>query len=866
MGKKSVNSEDVIGAFIDSSPIPQFIINPDHRIIFWNRALEKYTGIKSSEVMGTNKHQKVLYHAQKPLMADLLVDGDLEGINKWYKGCKKSSYADNAFVAEEFFPNVGENGVWLYFTAAELKDEEGKVIGVLETLEDISQRKNMELSLKNAKKEWEVTFDALPDLIALLDDDHNIKKVNLAMAQALDMKPEELVDNKCYSLVHDTDEPPSYCPYEKLLQDCQQHCAEAFVDSFHGDYEISVSPIIDEGQLRGSVHVAHDVTQRRKMELALKESEEKFREVFNNANDMVTLNVMHEEGPGKFLEVNQAGLDTLGYTREEFLELSPLDILSPEDQKNIPKKFKKLQEDGYINLEITHITREGEGIPVDVALHIFQLQGQDVIISVARDVTERRKAENALIESEKKYRTLFENMLEGFAYCKMLFDDEGQPIDWIYIDVNPAFYELTGLEDIQGKKVTEVIPGIMEAQPELFGLYGRVTLSGVPETIEIYFQPLEIWFNISAFKPAPEHFVAVFENITERKNAEIALTESEEKYRLISENTGDVIWLMDLNSQRFTYISPSVYKLRGFTAEEVLDQSLEDILTPESYQYLMEKLPQKIQAYRSGDESMKFQTFRVAQVCKDGRTVPTEVVANILTDETGNITGLLAVSRDITKRVEMEEEIQRSLQEKEMLLKEIHHRVKNNLMIIASLLNLQSRYIKDKKALSIFKESQSRANSMALIHEKLYRSTDLKRINFGEYVRTLSTDLFRTYVADPSRVRLNIDVENVMLDINTSIPLGLILNELVSNSLKHAFPDEKTGDITVVFKLIGDEYQLKVSDTGIGFPANLDYHNTDSLGMQLVNNLTSQIDGKLELDTTRGTEFSIKFKERKYGE
>jgi PAS domain S-box-containing protein len=1009
MAKKSVNSEDVIGAFIDSSPIPQFIINPDHRIIFWNRALEKYTGIQSSEVLGTDKHQKVLYHAQKPLMADLLVDGDLEGIKKWYQGCKKSSYVDNAFVAEEFFPHVGENGVWLYFTAAEIKDEEGDVIGVLETLEDISQRKNMELSLKSAKKEWEVTFDALPDLISLIDVDHNIMKVNRTMAQALNMKPEELVGKKCYSLVHDTDEPPSYCPHEKLLQDCKQHCNEAFVDNFHGDYEITVSPIMDDDQLRGSVHVAHDVTQRRKMELALKESEEKFREVFNNANDMVTLNIMHEDGPGKFMEVNQAGLDIMGYTREEFLELSPMDILSPEDQENIPEKFKKLLEEGYINLEMTNITREDERIPMDVAMHIFQLQGQDVIISVARDVTERREAEKALIESEKKFRNLFETMVQGVVY---------QNRNGTITSVNPAAEEILGLTPDQiigitsedqswkvihedgtdfpsdthpatialktGKTVKNVIMGIhnpikeeyvwlnVSSTPEFeadeikpssvyntfeditirrkieealrernsqieailsnlsdgilimdkngeffmindsavdfhrfknknefmnkvsdyYDLFELYSIEGKPipndnwpanramrgETIHESEYILrrtdtgESWFGsytaslVYNDKDDLEFVVLILRDITERKKAEIALMESEEKYRLISENTGDVIWLMDLDSQRFTYISPSVYKLRGYTAEEVLDQSLEDILTPESYQYLLEKLPQKIQAYRLGDESMKLQTFRVEQVCKDGRTVPTEVVANILTDETGNITGLLAVSRDITKRVEMEEEIQKSLQEKEMLLKEIHHRVKNNLMIIASLLNLQSRYIKDKKALSIFKESQSRANSMALIHEKLYRSTDLKRINFGEYVRTLSNDLFRTYVGDPSRVRLNIDVEDVMLDINTSIPLGLILNELVSNSLKHAFPDERTGEINVVFTLTNDEYQLKVSDTGIGFPPDLDYRNTDSLGMQLVTSLTSQIDGELELDTTKGTEFCIKFKEKEYGQ
>lgn len=865
MEKKSSGLDDFTSGFINSSPIPQLIINLGHKIIFWNKALEKYTGIKSSEVLGTNKHQTVLYRAEKPLMADLLADGDVKCINEWYPGCKQSEYVENAFAAEEYFPNVGENGTWLAFTAVEIKDGEGNVLGVLETLEDISQRKKTELKLKKAENLWEVTFDALPDLVSLIDSNHIILKVNSAMAQALNLKPEEIVGKKCYEMVHNTSEPPSYCPHAKLLQDCQQHCMDAIVDNFQGEYEISVSPIIDDGHLIGSVHVAHDITQRRKMEIALKESEEKFREVFNNANDMVTLNIMHPEGPGKFMEVNRTTLETLGYTREEFLELTPLDILSPEDGKNLSEISKKLHETGYVNLEMTNITRNGQRIPVDVAMHNFQLQDQNVIISIARDIRKRRKTEKALKESEKKYRTLFENMMEGFAYCQMLFDEEGQPVDWIYIDVNQAFYQLTGLENITGKKVTEAIPGIIEAQPELFEVYGRVTLTGVPETIEIYFKPLKIWLNISVFSPNPEHFVAVFENITERKMADLALKKSEEKYRLLSENSGDVIWLMDFGSEKFTYVSPSVYKLRGFTVEEVLNQSLEEILTPESYQYLMERLPVKVQAFLSGDESAKIQTFRVDQVCKNGSTVPTEVVANMITDDEGKISGLLAVSRDITLRVKMEEEIQRSLQEKEVLLKEIHHRVKNNLMIIASLLNLQSRYIKDKEALGIFKESQSRANSMALIHEKLYRSTDLKRINFGEYIRTLANDLFRTYTDGSGRINLNIDVEDVMMDINTSIPLGLMLNELISNALKHGFPQGMGGDVNIYFKPNGDQYQLKVGDTGISFPKDVDYQNTDSLGLQLVNNLTKQIDGQIELDTSQGTEFTITFKEAKYG-
>ncbi len=867
MEKNDIKVAELTDAIIDRSPIPQFIINKDHKVIFWNKALEKYTGIRASEILGTDRHRSILYHKERPLMADLLVDNDLKGIQEWYPDrCRKSPYVENAFETEDFFPDVGENGTWLYFTAAEIRDDNGEIIGVLETLEDITERKNMELKLINAEKEWEVTFDALTDPLAIIDVHHNIKKVNRAMADGLKLDPHDLQGVKCYSVVHETKEPPSFCPHVKLIQDQKPHSKEFPIDKLHGDFDVSVSPIIgDDGQLRGSVHLAHEVTQRRRMEAALKESEEKFREVFNNAYDMISLNLIEEGIPGKFLEINRVGQEMLGYTREEFLNMSPVDILAQEDQQEMYKTVEKLRKMGHTNLELTDIAKDGKRIPVEVSIHIFKLHGQEVAISVARDITERRKTEKAMMESEKKYRTLFENMLEGFAYCKMLFDDDGQPIDWIYIDVNQAFYELTGLEDIEGKNVTEAIPGIIEAQPELFEIYGRVAMTEVPESIETYFKPLQIWLNISVFSPAREYFVAVFENITQRKQAEMALTESEEKYRLISENSGDVIWIMNLDSQKFTYVSPSVYKLRGYTAEEVLNQSLEDVLTPESYRYIMERLPLKIQAFLSGDESVKMQTFRVDQVCKDGSIVPTEAVTNIMTDDAGNITGVLAVSRDITKRVEMEEEIQQSLHEKEMLLKEIHHRVKNNLMIISSLLNLQSQYIKDKEALGIFKESQSRANSMALIHERLYRSTDLKRINFGEYIRTLSNDIFHTYADDSGRINLNINVENVMMDINTAIPLGLILNELVSNALKHGFPDGMRGEINVDFKLIDDQYQLKVGDTGIAFPEDLDYHNTDSLGLQLVNSLTSQIDGQIELDTSSGTEFCIKFKEAKYG-
>ena len=211
-------------------------------------------------------------------------------------------------------------------------------------------------------------------------------------------------------------------------------------------------------------------------------------------------------------------------------------------------------------------------------------------------------------------------------------------------------------------------------------------------------------------------------------------------------------------------------------------------------------------------------------------------------------------------------QVNQLLQDKDMLMKEIHHRVKNNLMIISSLLSLQSRYIEDEATREIFKESQSRAKSMALIHERLYRSKDLKSIDFPDYIRSLTRDIFSTYVTSRGRVQLQLDVQDVMVDVNSAVPLGLIINELVTNSLKYAFPDDQEGTIRINFHGEGDEYVLEVSDDGIGIPGDFDIEKSNSLGMLLVNSLTSQIQGELELKRDHGTTFTIKFREDKFKE
>ncbi|GAF81387.1 unnamed protein product, partial [marine sediment metagenome] len=218
------------------------------------------------------------------------------------------------------------------------------------------------------------------------------------------------------------------------------------------------------------------------------------------------------------------------------------------------------------------------------------------------------------------------------------------------------------------------------------------------------------------------------------------------------------------------------------------------------------------------------------------------------------------IALDITDRKQAEEKIKASLKEKEVMLQEIHHRVKNNMQIIVSLLRLQSYAAKDKKIDDMFKVAQNRIRSMAIIHEKLYLSKDFASIDFAYYIRSLTTYLMQTYQIDPKQITFKTDVKDIHLDINQGVPVGLLINELVSNALKHAFPKGKKGEIIVKFHADKkNKKTLIVSDNGIGHPDKVDMSKPETLGLQLIKDLTKQIEGKLDLDNKAGTTFKITF-------
>ena len=220
---------------------------------------------------------------------------------------------------------------------------------------------------------------------------------------------------------------------------------------------------------------------------------------------------------------------------------------------------------------------------------------------------------------------------------------------------------------------------------------------------------------------------------------------------------------------------------------------------------------------------------------------------------------IVAVYNDITESKHAEEIIKASLLEKETMLKEIHHRVKNNLQVISSLLDLQSSYLQDEKAREMLQNSMDRVRTMAMIHTQLYQSQDLARVDFGSFIRDLIGNISQSYGMAESPVEIHVDAGEINLGIDASIPCGLILNELVSNALKHAFPEGKEGEINIRMRLKDSRVALTVQDNGIGFPESIDLTNLKSLGLELVNILVGQMNGKMDMQVDCGTTWTITF-------
>lgn len=353
--------------------------------------------------------------------------------------------------------------------------------------------------------------------------------------------------------------------------------------------------------------------------------------------------------------------------------------------------------------------------------------------------------------------------------------------------------------------------------------------------------------------------VGVLKDVTEKVISKSELQKNEEKFLSIAEQTGQLIIDGDTRTGKIRWAG-AIKEITGYTPEEFSKvdlQACKEAVHTEDRERVLNNLLYCLQTGERFNQEFRFRR-------KDGSYAYVEDSSVFLKDENGNIYRAFGVIKDITKKKQDEESLART---EEMRKKEIHHRIKNNLQVISSLLDLEAEKFRDEKVVEAFRNSQNRVISMSLIHEELYKSGDNETLDFTEYLKKLIDKLFQCYAAGRRNIRMLTDIEpEIRLHMDIAIPLGTVINEIVSNSLKHAFSEEREGEIQIILHNIKNSetasnncFLLTISDNGEGFPETVDFENPGSLGLQLVNTLVNQIEGKVEMQKNNGTEFRIWF-------
>jgi len=566
---------------------------------------------------------------------------------------------------------------------------------------------------------------------------------------------------------------------------------------------------------------------------------------------------------GKIIYINPSFEKIYGYNKEEVLGKKPnilkSGLLPPEAYKSY---WDTLLAKKVVSGELINKTRDGRFLNIESSANpILNNEGNIIgFLAIQRNITQRRRAEKALRESEGRLQSILDNS----STVVFLKDLEGR-----YITVNRRYEELFHVtrETVVGKSDHDIFP---KEHADRFRQHDLLALEkGGPFEIEEFVPHddglhvyISVKFPLFNAEKKPYAVCGIATDITERKRTEAAIRVSEE--RLHQAVRVSKLGFFDHDHRTDTiYWSSEQRRIYGLGPEE-------PITLPAFLKFVYPQDRERIaQAVRRAHDPAGDGSFDVEHriVDRNGSIHWLSTRSRTQFEGEGNsrhpVRTVGAVA-DITERKIAEEKIEATLQENEILLREIHHRVKNNMQIISSLLGLASETIKDKKYVDMFRESQNRINSMSLIHEKLYRSRDHAKIELKDYIRDLAHALFQSRGVKKGTILLNLNIENVPLGIDLSIPLGLIINELITNSLKYAFPEDRKGEIKVSFHLIDENtFELIVSDNGVGIPYDMDFRKTESLGLRLVTLLAeNQLKGNIDLDRSKGTEFNIKFRGR----
>ncbi len=598
--------------------------------------------------------------------------------------------------------------------------------------------------------------------------------------------------------------------------------------------EIGLNPIeTDEGPMVLSAIV--DISSRKRLE-------ERFRQVVESApNAMVMISEK-----GKIEMVNAQAERVFGYSRAEILG-KPIELLVPERYRSKHPQLRGSFFAGPVSRpmgagrDLYGLKKDGTEFPIEIGLNPIETDEGPMVLSAIVDISSRKRLEERfrqVVESAPNAMVMISNSgkiemvnaqaerVFGYERKEML----GEPIEMLV----PQRYR-SKHPQLRGSFFAGPVSRPMGAGRDLYGL----KKDGTEFPIEIGLNPIET-------DEGPMVLSAIVD-ISSRKRLE-------ERFRQVVESAPNAMVMIN-STGSIEMVNAQAERVFGHARNEMLGQSIE-MLVPERFR---SSHPGLRNSFFGGPISRPMGAGRdLYGLKKDGSEFPIEIGLNPIQTEEGMM--VLSAIVDISDRKHKEQSIHAALKEKDVLLGEIHHRVKNNLQVVHSLLGLQSTNLNDETVIGMMRESQNRIRSMALIHQTLYESKDFARVDFKNFLDSLVPTLISSYGVATDRIALLINSRDVLLPINAAIPCGLLVNELISNALKHAFPDDRQGEIIIELLMDGPQHAvLTVSDNGIGIPETFSLEQSQTLGLQLVTMLSDQLGGAIEIHRANPTRFALRF-------
>lgn len=521
--------------------------------------------------------------------------------------------------------------------------------------------------------------------------------------------------------------------------------------------------------------------------------------------------------------------------------------------------YKKVFDGNSLKLERKQLEPSGELNYKEIYFNPVRNENNEIteIACLASDITENKRFELQILDQSAKLKAIFESgdhliwtvnkKFELTSYNKNYFNLIKNHLQKKKLEENKIISVLDTIQNNDKKTFwIDKYKLVLKGKPHVF--VHKSNINNVDVYRQVYLYP--IFLNNEVVEVS-----VIAQNITERINNENKIIEQSSKLKAIFESGEQLMWTIT-KDYKFTSLNKNyanaVFDLYGFYPE--IGKSIREIGKNKTANF-ESVWDEKYESAFSGKQ-VELTTERTKL---DGTKVFRQYYLYPIKNINNEVVEVSGIGFDITENKINEEKINQSLKEKEILLKEVHHRVKNNMQVISSILNLQSSYVNDLYALNLLKECQNRIKSMAFIHESLYQSKNFESVNFSDYVSTLAKNLVHTYSVNTQKIKLILTLDKLFLNLDLSIPCGLIINEIISNSLKYAFPDNRDGIIFVTLKVDKQKVMIQAGDNGIGIPSELDLKQSKTLGLQLVDTLVEQINGIITLDRSRGTKFSIEF-------